>query len=240
MPARIAHSDRRSADTGSFIPWEMCTIDIASSTLTPCGPPACRSVSVRARQGRISACWPCTMWLRFSLVATCTVRSQFCSASNMYGVSGAASARLPPRLTNTFTLPSCIASIARATSSPCSRGGSIWHTSASRSRNCWSGRWLIPNVRLPCTLLWPRTGHGPAPSRPMLPRSSIRLTISRTVSTPCSCCVTPRHQAMITRPDFRYESASLRIAASSTPEPRTSSLQGVASHSARYSSRPCA
>ena len=45
-----------------------------------------------------------------------------------------------------------------------------------------SGRWSIPQVRLPCTLLWPRTGHGPAPSRPMLPRSSSTLTISRTVS----------------------------------------------------------
>jgi len=28
-----------------------------------------------------------------------------------------------------------------------------------------------------------------------------RLTISRTVSTPCSCWVTPRHQAMTTRSD---------------------------------------
>ena len=57
----------------------------------------------------------------------------------------------------------------------------------------------MPQVRLPCTLLWPRIGHGPAPGRPRLPRSSSTLTISRTVSTPCSCWVRPRHQAMITR-----------------------------------------
>ena len=34
-------------------------------------------------------------------------------------------------------------------------------TSARRSRNAASGRWLMPQVRLPCTLLCPRTGHGP-------------------------------------------------------------------------------
>ena len=73
------------------------------------------------------------------------------------------------------------------------------------------GRWSMPQVRLPWTLLCPRTGDGPAPSRPMLPRSRSRLTISRTVSTPCSCWVRPRHQAMITRFDADVESASFRI-----------------------------
>ena len=33
-------------------------------------------------------------------------------------------------------------------------------------------------VRSPCTLVWPRTGHAPAPGLPMLPRSSRKLTIS--------------------------------------------------------------
>ena len=39
----------------------------------------------------------------------------------------------------------------------------------------------------------------------MLPRSSSRLTISRIVSTPCSCWVTPRHQVMIVRARVEVE-----------------------------------
>ena len=41
----------------------------------------------------------------------------------------------------------------------------------------------MPMVRSPWTLLWPRTGQAPAPGRPMLPRSSRKLTTSRIVAT---------------------------------------------------------
>ena len=41
----------------------------------------------------------------------------------------------------------------------------------------------IPIVRSPWTLLCPRMGDAPAPGRPMLPRSSRKLTISRMVAT---------------------------------------------------------
>ena len=51
-----------------------------SSTVTACGPPAWRSMSVRPRHGRISASLPWTRWLRLSLVLICTVRSQLLSA----------------------------------------------------------------------------------------------------------------------------------------------------------------
>jgi hypothetical protein len=58
----------------------------------------------------------------------------------------------------------CIALIVSTVPNLCTRGGSMLHTSPSLSRNRLSGRWLMPNVRLPWTLLWPRAGHGPAPS----------------------------------------------------------------------------
>ena len=62
------------------MPDEMCTMLIESSTVTPCGPAACTSISVRPRQGRISASRPWTRWLRLSLVVTCTVSSHWRSA----------------------------------------------------------------------------------------------------------------------------------------------------------------
>src|SRR4051794_36026691 len=74
--------------------------------------------------------------------------------------------------TNTFTSPRCIASIVPTVSSPCSRVGSIPQAAPKRARNGSRGRWSMPHVRVPWTLLCPRTGDGPAPSRPMLPRSA--------------------------------------------------------------------
>lgn len=156
----------------------------------------------------------------------------------MAGVSGAASAKFPPIPTNTFTAPSCIAWIVPTVSRPCSRGGSILQVPASRSRNSSVGRWSMPQVRLPWTLLCPRTGEGPAPSRPRLPCSRRRLTISRTVSTPCSCWVRPRHQLTMERSASSYTCAALRISARLSPDWCSSSSQGVASHSSRYSSKP--
>lgn len=76
------------------------------------------SFSVRPRHGRISASRPCTMWLRFSLVLTWTVSSHFSRAAKVYGVSGAARAKLPPMPTNTFTSPSFIALMVLTVSRP--------------------------------------------------------------------------------------------------------------------------
>ena len=189
---------------------------IASSTLVPWTPPRWTSFSVRPRHGRISARLPCTRWLRLSFVLTCTVSSVRRSASIVIAVSGAASTKLPPMPTKTFTSPRCIASIVRTVSRPCSRGGSMPQTSASLSRNCLLGAWLMPQVRLPWTFECPRIGDGPAPGRPTLPRSSSRLTISRIVSTPCSCWVRPRHQETIVRSAPRRASRP----AASSPRPR--------------------
>ena len=69
----------------------------------------------------------------------------------------------------------------------------------------------------------PRIGHGPAPSRPMLPRSSSTLTISRIVSTPCSCWVKPRHQAMIGRPRLAVDLAPSR----GSPPPSTPDWRSI-------------
>ena len=74
--------------------------------------------------------------------------------------------------------------------------------------------------------------QGPAPSLPILPRRSSTLTISRTVSTPCSCCVRPRHQATITRFDAIYES---RVSGCRT-RPRRSPGPGRTRGSTRQSS----
>ena len=52
-PATIAGSERSSSEAGFRLPREACTIDIESSTVTDCGPPACSSTSVRPRQGRM-------------------------------------------------------------------------------------------------------------------------------------------------------------------------------------------
>ncbi|MCY1177940.1 hypothetical protein D3C76_1131390 [compost metagenome] len=52
-----------------------------SSTVTPCGPSACTSISVRPRHGRINASRPVTRCDRLSLVAMCTVSSQLRKAS---------------------------------------------------------------------------------------------------------------------------------------------------------------
>ncbi|MCY1535952.1 hypothetical protein D9M68_713820 [compost metagenome] len=80
-----------------------------SSTVTACGPSACRSMSVRPRHGRISACLPWTRWLRLSLVLMCTVSSQLRSAWAVRSVSGVAWAKLPPKPMKTLARPSSIA-----------------------------------------------------------------------------------------------------------------------------------
>lgn len=136
----MAGSDSRCGDAGRFIPTDMWTMLIESSTEVLWTPLRWWSFSVRPRHGRMRAARPWTTWLRFSLVLTWTVRSQERSAAYVAGVSGAASAKLPPIPTNTVTSPSRIAWIVRTVSRPCSRGGSILHASASRSRNASVGR----------------------------------------------------------------------------------------------------
>ncbi|MNM95797.1 hypothetical protein D3C81_1082560 [compost metagenome] len=80
-----------------------------SSTVIACGPWVWISMSVRPRHGRISASLPWVKWLRLSLVLICTVRSQFCRAWNVRGLSGVAWAKLPPRPMKTLARPSAIA-----------------------------------------------------------------------------------------------------------------------------------
>ena len=68
MPQTIATSDFRCSLGGVTRPDDACTIDMLSSTVIDCRPPACMSISLRARHGRISACSPWTRWPRLSLV----------------------------------------------------------------------------------------------------------------------------------------------------------------------------
>ncbi|MNF11362.1 hypothetical protein D3C80_2125720 [compost metagenome] len=51
----IAGSERMCSDSGASCPQEACTMLNESSTVTACGPQACRSISVRPRHGRIRA-----------------------------------------------------------------------------------------------------------------------------------------------------------------------------------------
>ena len=75
----------------------------------------------------------------------------------------------------------------------------------------------MPIVRSPCTLLCPRIGDGPAPGRPMLPRSSRKLTISRIVATALRCWVSPIAQQTITLSAATTSRRAPRSAARDSP-----------------------
>ncbi|MNI62002.1 hypothetical protein D3C73_1172990 [compost metagenome] len=183
MPAMIQGSDRMWGERGRSWPWEICTMLKVSSTVTPCGPPACRSISVRPRQGRISASRPVTRCERLSLVEICTVSAQLRRAAWVRGVSGVAWAKLPPSAMNTLARCCSMAWIASTALCPWARGTRNWKRFSKASSNAALGFSSMPMVRSPCTLLWPRTGDRPAPGLPTLPRNSCRLTISCTVGT---------------------------------------------------------
>ena len=110
------------ATAGSSTPCDRCTRLIESSTVTNCSPAACRSRSLRPRQGRISACWPVTRCDRFSLVDTWAVRRQRVRAAAVRSVSGVAARKLPPRATNTLARPASMAPMAATVSRPGRRG----------------------------------------------------------------------------------------------------------------------
>ena len=77
-------------------------------------------------------------------------------------MSGAASAKLPPMPTNTFTSPRCIASIVRdGVEAVLARRVDAADLGRAGRGTRSVGRWLMPQVRLPWTLLCPRIGRGP-------------------------------------------------------------------------------
>lgn len=174
-----------------------------SSTVTNCSPLPWRSRSVRPRVGRISARAPVTACERFSFVDTWTVRRALRIAASVTSVSGDAATKLPPIAKNTFASPSRSALMARTTSRPCSRGGAKPNSFSRASRKAGAGRSKMPIVRSPCTFECPRTGHTPAPGRPMLPRSRRKLTTSRMVGTACLCWVRPIAQHTTVRFEAR-------------------------------------
>ena len=169
MPQTMSTSERSSGPAGFSGPREACTADIESSTVTRWSTPPVRSRSLRPRAGRISAAWPQRTCERLSLVETITVRSAFSIASSVTRVSGAAETKLPPIPMKKRASPSRSARIASTVSRPCSRGGSKPYSARSASRKSRAAFSQIPMVRSPWTLECPRTGHSPAPGRPMLP-----------------------------------------------------------------------
>jgi hypothetical protein len=154
---------------------------------------------VRPNDGRINAVAPCTTWLRFSFVETCTVSEQLRNAASVTAVSGVAIAKLPPIPMNALARPSRIARIASTVSTPCSRGLTMPNRASNADRNLSGIFSQMPIVRSPCTLECPRTGHNPAPGLPIMPRISRTLVISEMLGTACLCCVRPIAQHTIVR-----------------------------------------
>ncbi len=191
MPATIAGSERRSGEAGLSLPREAWTIDIESSTVTHCGPVACMSCSVRPRQGRISVSLAVSRQVRLSLVTMFTDRSSPRIAAKQASGSGIATARLPPSAMKAREWPSSIAAIDSTALWPCLRGGAKPNAFSMPESSASLGISVMPTVRSPCTLLWPRNGQMPAPGLPMLPRIRSRLAICWTFSVPWRCWVMP-------------------------------------------------
>ena len=160
----IAGSDSRCGEAGFFMPTDRCTMLIESST------------DVR--------------WMPPSLVVLLGA-AQARQNQRLLAVDEVAAVELGAHLDRQRTAPQARGGVVRCRARPgrscrpCRRtpsprpalhrldgGDGVQavlarrvdvQTSASRSRNCSAGRWSMPQVRLPWTLLWPRTGDGPAP-----------------------------------------------------------------------------
>ncbi|MNN12223.1 hypothetical protein D3C81_1252060 [compost metagenome] len=105
---------------------------------------------------------------------------------------------------------------------------------SSRSMKAAFGFSLMPMVRLPCTLLWPRTGQSPAPGLPIWPHIRCRLTISRMVSTECLCWVIPIAQQLITLSLWAKILAAWLMASRPSPDWASIWAQSVARTCSRY------
>ncbi|MNH17933.1 hypothetical protein D3C79_776220 [compost metagenome] len=121
----------------------------------------------------------------------CTLRSSLPMAGKHWAGSGSATAKLPPRQISAFDVPAIIACMACTESCPCSVGGLKPNTCSILPRNSGEGFSVMPTVRLPCTLEWPRSGQIPAPGLPKLPRNNSRSQIRRTLAVPSLCWVMP-------------------------------------------------
>ena len=130
----MAVSLSRCCDAGASRPREACTAPIESSTVTNCSPVCWMSRSERPRVGRIRAVSPVTVWLRFSLVDTCTVKPTLRMAASVTPESEVARTKLPPTAKNTLTRPLRIARTLSTTSRPGSRGGSKPNSAPNASR----------------------------------------------------------------------------------------------------------
>ncbi len=180
----------------------------------------------------MSAVRPATTCDRLSLVDTWTVIAQLRRAASVTSVSGVARTKLPPMPMKNVARPSRIASIAATVSKPCSRGEAKANSLSRASWNVDGMRSKMPMVRSPWTLECPRTGHTPAPGRPMLPWSSSRLTTSRSVLTECLCWVRPIAQQTMVRREPANRWARPSISARCSPVAVSTSSQ---SRSARLS-----
>ena len=234
----MATSLRNWGPAGSSTPCDRCTRLIESSTVTNCSPLACRSRSLRPRQGKISACCPVTRCDRFSLVDTCAVSRQRPRAVAVRSVSGVAARKLPPRATNTLACPAPRAAMVATVSRPGRRGAWKPKCDSRRSRNGPSTCSKMPIVRSPCTLLCPRTGQAPAPGRPKWPPSSNRLTTCWMPATAWRCWVRPMAQQAIIRRLLAAISAASPIRCRSIPLSSSSSGQGSAARCAARSAKP--
>ena len=131
--------------------------------------------------------------------------------------SGLLPNRLPPRHSAASISPRPQASMHAIVSSPGASGPRIPRRSSSRARIAFLSAGVTPTDPMPCTLLCPRIGSRPALGRPIIPRSSARLAIICTFSTPCRWCVMPIVHPITTLVADMYISATRAIVSRGTP-----------------------
>ena len=217
----MSTSERSWSDAGSSGPFEACTADIESSTVTRCSRPPVRSFSLRPSAGRISAVRPWTTCERFSLVETCTVSSALRIACSVTSVSETAETKLPPIAKNTLARPSA-QRLDRldGVEAVLPRRLEVELVAQRVEEVPACGRSQMPMVRSPCTLEWPRTGQSPAPGLPMLPWRNATLAISLIVATALRCWVSPIAQQVTVREESRNIAAHSSICSRVSPVAR--------------------
>ena len=180
---------RRASDR----PRDACTIDIESSTVTDCGPLAWMSTfgAAEARQDEDCLAEQQMRAVELGRDMDREIQARASPASAAFGVRHG-DGKLPPRQISAFDAPvahrldgfdGVMAVCARRLEAE----GALDAVEQRRS----FGFSVMPTVRSPCTLEWPRSGQMPAPGLPILPRSISRLAICCTLPVPCRCWVMP-------------------------------------------------
>ena len=143
---------------------------VLSSMLTACGPPFCRVDFDAAEAGQDVGHLAVHKTGFVELGLDLHGETELAPRRQQPVGSGNERTRLPPSWNMARTSPFITASAASVQLRPFSFGGSNPYSSLSLSSGTSSGFSVMPTVRWPCTLEWPRIGSTPAPGLPILPR----------------------------------------------------------------------